>query len=214
MKKGLRKNLVNEYIKKANGVLHLGAHAGQEAANYHSLNKPVVWVEAMPHVFDRLVKNVSQYHNQKAICALITDFDNEKYTFNISNNVDGVSSSIFEFGDYSSGKNSLWPELNLNMINKIELTSTKLDSLFEKNNIESKNYDFWVIDLQGAELLAMKGADVSINNCKTIYVEISQEEVYKNGVLYPELKRFLNSKGFVALYEPKKIHDDVLFVRK
>ena len=70
---------------------------------------------------------------------LITDFDNEKYTFNISNNVDGVSSSIFEFGDYSSGKNSLWPELNLNMINKIELTSTKLDSLFEKNNIESKN---------------------------------------------------------------------------
>ncbi len=81
MQKGLRKNLVNEHIKKSNGVLHLGAHAGQEALNYYSFNKPVVWVEAMPHVFDRLVENVSQYHNQKAICALITDLDNEKYLF-------------------------------------------------------------------------------------------------------------------------------------
>jgi FkbM family methyltransferase len=205
---------LNEYIIKSTGVLHLGAHTGQEAGYYHSLNKSVVWVEAMPNIFKQLSENISQYQNQQAINALISDLDDQMYNFNVSNNWDGVSSSIFEFGDYGSGKNSLWPDLNLTMINQIQLTSTKLDSLFEKNNIDSRNYDFWVLDLQGAELLALKGADDSIEYCKTIYVEISQEEVYKNGVLYIELKNFLDTKGFYPIYEPKEIHDDVIFIRK
>lgn len=204
----------NEYIEKSTGVLHLGAHVGQESNYYHSLNKPVVWVEAMPNVFEKLIENIDKYHNQQAINALITDIDNQIYNFNVSNNWDGVSSSIFEFGDYGSGKNSLWPNLNLTMIKQIQLTSIKLDSLFEKNNIDPKSYDFWVLDLQGAELLALKGADDSIKYCKTIYVEISQEEVYKNGVLYIDLKNFLDTKGFYPLYEPKEIHDDVIFIRK
>jgi FkbM family methyltransferase len=205
---------LNEYIIKSTGVLHLGAHTGQEAGFYHSLNKSVVWVEAIPNVFKQLTENISQYHNQEAINALITDLDDQIYNFNVSNNWNGVSSSIFEFGDYGSGENSLWPSLNLTMVNQIQLTSIKLDSLFEKNNIDSKNYDFWVIDLQGAELLALKGSDNSIKNCNMIYAEISQKEVYKNGVLYKELKNFLNDKGFHPLNEPNEIHDDVLFIRR
>jgi hypothetical protein len=79
--------------------------------------------------------------------------------------------------------------------------------------LDVTQYDFWVIDVQGAELLALQGAEQSISKCNFILAEVSQGEVYQNGVLYPELKNFLMSKGFVPAYEPKKIHDDVLFLR-
>lgn len=213
MKKAFRRNIINEHISKSTGVLHLGAHAGQEAGSYFNLNKSVIWVEAIPHVYEKLVCNIEKFNNQQAFCALITDTDNQSYTFNVSNNTGGVSSSIYEFGDYSSGKNSLWPGLNLTMVDKIDLISITLDTLALKNNFNTAQYDFWVLDLQGAELLALKGAEQSIKNCKYILSEISQAEVYKNGVLYSDLKRFLEAKGFFPLYEPKKIHDDVLFVK-
>ena len=214
MKKQMRRNIINEHISKSTGVFHLGAHVGQEAENYFNLNKSVIWVEAMPHVHEKLISNIEKFHNQQAFCALITDKDNQQYTFNVSNFKEGVSSSIFEFGDYSSGKNSLWPTLNLTMIDKLELTSTTIDSLVTNNNINVSQYDFWILDLQGAELVALKGAEKSIEQCRFILGEISQDEVYKNGVLYPDLKRFLETKGFFPLYESKKIHDDVLFVRQ
>jgi hypothetical protein len=122
---------LNEYIIKSTGVLHLGAHTGQEAGYYHSLNKSVLWVEAMPNVFKQLTKNISQYHNQEAINALITDLDNQIYNFNVSNNWNGVSSSIFEFGDYGSGENSLWPSLNLTMVDQIQLEMNHLLKLLQ-----------------------------------------------------------------------------------
>ena len=156
--------------------------------------------------------------NKRKLGNIWENFDNLKFflqhSFNVSNFKEGVSSSIFEFGDYSSGKNSLWPTLNLTMIDKLELTSTTIDSLVTNNNIDVSQYDFWILDLQGAELVALKGAEKAIEKCKFILAEISQDEVYKNGVLYPDLKRFLEAKGFFPLYESKKIHDDVLFVRQ
>ena len=84
----------------------------------------------------------------------------------------------------------------------------------ETNNIEISQYNFWIVDLQGAELLALKGAEKSLKSCDKLYVEVSLDEVYKGGVLYPELLNYLNSQGFIPTFEPRKIHDDVLFVRK
>jgi hypothetical protein len=145
---------------------------------------------------------------------LLTDRDNVSHTFNISNNLDGVSSSIFEFGKYSEGEKTLWPKHNLHMVSSINLLSARLDTLIESNNIDIVQYNFWIVDLQGAELLALRGAEKSLKNCDMLYVEVSLDEVYKGGVLYPELLNYLNEQGFTPAFEPRKIHDDILFIRK
>ncbi len=214
MKKFQKKELLEKYISLSKGVLHLGAHEGQEADQYSKFNKPVIWVEAIPHVFERLIENLKSYPDQKGYSALLTNKDGYKINFNISSNVKGVSSSIFNFGPYSEGEKSLWPKHNLTMVDKIELTSTRLDTLINSNNISIKDYNFWIVDLQGAELLALHGAGEYISQCDMMYVEVSTDTVYENGVLWPELSEFIISKGFTPLYEPSKIHDDVLFVRK
>jgi hypothetical protein len=48
--KRLRENLLAQYISRANGLLYLGAHLGQEATKYEKCNKPVIWVEAIRDV--------------------------------------------------------------------------------------------------------------------------------------------------------------------
>ncbi len=200
-------------LKRSKGVLHLGAHLAEEASQYAEAGKPVIWVEALPHIYAQLEEKLRVFPDQQAYCAVLGDEDGNPIKFHVSNNWEGVSSSIFEFGPYAAGENSLWPELNLKMIDTIDLTMTTIDALMQRAEIDMNQYDHWVIDLQGAELLALAGAEKTLPACTSLITEISQEAVYDNGVLWPALRDHLASRGFVPRWEPEKTHDDVLFER-
>ena len=60
------------------------------------------------------------------------------------------------------------------MIDTIELKSITIDTFVKNNNIDIKNYNHWVIDIQGAELLALKGAK-DFQKCNSILIEVSEE---------------------------------------
>ena len=62
---------------------------------------------------------------------LLTDKTNQKLDFYLSNN-DYASSSIFKFGKLSVGNESLWPNKNLKMIDKIKLNTCSFDDFIEK----------------------------------------------------------------------------------
>jgi FkbM family methyltransferase len=198
-------------LQNSNGIFHLGAHRGTEAPIYDWFGKKVIWIEANPQIYFDLSINIKKYPNQKSFCYLITDQINKKYKFNISNN-DSASSSIFEFGELSTGINNLWPEKKkLRFIRRIELFSTTIDNFVNENKIDIKDYDHWVIDLQGAELLALKGSLKSLQSCKSILVEVSDGEVYKNSPNYKEIFRFLEFYNFKALNEVTSKHCNLLF---
>ncbi len=200
-------------LLRASGILHLGAHFGQEAATYAQYDKPVLWVEALPHIYASLEKNIQQYHKQRALCALLGNRDGEQKKFYVSNNMHGVSSSMFPFGEHGSGDKSLWPQLKLAMEGSVTLSTIRLDTLMYRNDIDVADYDFWIVDLQGAELLALQGAGELLSRCNAMYVEISTVDVYRGGVLWPELRQWLIEAGFTAVWEPTMKHDDVLLVR-
>ena len=214
MQPGERAAAKRVHLDAARGVLHLGAHIGQESAAYEDKGKPVVWVEAMPSVFAILRQNIATREKQRALCALLSDVDGQETRFHISNNEAGVSSSVFEFGEYGAGERTLWPELGLTMVSTLTLTTTTLDTLLRDAGIDASQYDYWVVDLQGAELLALKGAVAALAHCNALFVEASTVEVYQGGVLWPELRDWLNAAGFVPLWAPEGGHDDVLCVRR
>ena len=206
-----RAELIKQYISRSKGILHLGAHLGQEAEKYDELEKRVLWVEALPEIYKRLDERLRGFKNQNALLALLGNTDHTDITFYISNNFEGASSSIFEFGEYANGDKSLWPQQNLHMTGEIHLQCITLDTLFSANQIDVQDYDFWVIDLQGSEKLALEGAAESLKCSRSLLVEVSTVEVYKSGVLWPELKDFLEKNGFSPLWEPFDQHCDVLF---
>ncbi len=204
---------LDERQRLAKGVLHLGAHLGQESDSYAAMSLPVIWVEALPHIYERLQQRLQAFPDQSALCAVLGDEDGKQVKFNVSNNWEGVSSSIFDFGPYGSGEQSLWPEIGLTMVESQMLQMKTLDQLAASARVDLSQFDFWVLDLQGAELLALKGATNSLRHCKSMLVEISQQCVYEGGVLWSELNRHILAAGFRPLWNPEKIHDEVLFIR-
>lgn len=208
-----RQTLIQQNMKRATGILHLGAHKGHEGKDYAAAGKKVIWIEALPTIYAKLEKNIEKFSDQKAFCSLLGDIDGQQQKFYISNNFEGVSSSIYQFGEYGGGEKSLWPELELKMIDSITLPMMKLDTLLEGNKVDPNEYDYWIVDLQGAELITFKGAENSLRSCKAIYVEVSTVEVYEGGAKWEEIKDFLGNIGFSPLWTPSMDHDDILFVR-
>jgi FkbM family methyltransferase len=199
-------------MSNSKGILHIGSHRGSEAAVYEWFGKKVIWIEANPKIFIDLKINIKQFKFQKAICALLTNKDNERKNFYISNN-DGASSSIYEFGNLSSGAYSLWKNKNLKMIDEINLKTKMLDTVIEENNVDIKNYDHWIIDVQGAELLVLEGSKKNIKFCNSIYIEVSKGDVYKNGSQWEDIKKLLNEFGLKQIKEIQSEHENVLFTR-
>ena len=58
--------------------------------------------------------------------------------------------------------------------------------------IKIDGYNHWVLDLQGSELLALKGAKNSLQYCNSLTIEVSRGEVYKNSAQYEDIINFLN----------------------
>ena len=169
------------------GSFHIGAHECEELDFYNQLGlKPedVVWIDAIPSkVNEEKKKGIPNVYK-----AVITDKDDEEIIFNVSNN--GQSSSVLEFGTHS--QEHAW----VVYVDKINMNSITIDSFFERNNIDASKYNFWNFDIQGAELMALKGAAQSIKYAKAIYLEVNEKELYKNCGLITEIDAFLLQYNF------------------
>ncbi len=202
------------YLYKSKGVLHIGAHRGSERFVYDWLGKEVIWIEANPRMFRELKKNLIEFRYQKAYEALLHSKKGEFVDFFLSSN-DNASSSIYDFSkDFKDNKLFFQnKKRNISMINKIKLKTYTLDDLILKNNIDIKKFNHWVIDVQGAELEVLKGSVESIKFCNSITVEVSTENFYEEGSKFNDVKEFLNKFNFKFTKDPKRNHEDVIFVR-
>lgn len=205
--------LVDLFTRFSSGIVHVGGHHAQEAHWYASLGKPVVWVEAMPSAVARMEEVIAEYPDQRVLQACVSSVDGQEVTFHVSANNDGASSSLFDFGSASSGATSMWPDVDLRMIEDLHLQTITLDSLFDQHNIPLAHLDHWIIDVQGAELLVLMGGVSSLAYCRSILVESSSIDVYSGGAKWHEVRDFLEQHGFVPLWECLG-HMDVLFVRR
>lgn len=197
-------------LKNCNGIIHFGAHRGQEAEIYEWFRKKVIWIEANPKIFFDLTIKIKQFPNQVAYNHLITNITGDFYNFNISNN-DAASSSIFDFGKLSVGKKNLWPNKKLKYDEKIKLKSISIDDFILKNNIDLNNFNHWILDLQGAELLALSGAKNSLKFCKSLVVEVSNGDVYKDAPNFKEIINYLNQFNFININNLIDKHQNLLF---
>lgn len=196
-------------IIKSSGILHLGAHRGKEAEIYQWFNKKVLWIEANPNIFSDLNNHIKYYFKQVAINALLGD-ENKKKDFFVSNR-DASCSSIFDLSDEVKNK-KLWKNENIIMKKKIKLAMKKLDTLIAEKEIDIKDYNHWILDLQGSEIQVLKGSIDSLKYCNSMMVEISKKNFYENGsTQWKDLNKFLNMHGFKANIEPSSDHCDVLF---
>ena len=222
VKLNTHKNNVHPYAKpsltsikcilRSTGVLHIGAHRGTEAAIYDWLHKKVLWIEANPKIAEELSDNISRHFDQKYICVLVGNQNKENVDFYISNN-DAACSSIYDFSKKVKDK-ILWKERNFLMTEKIQLKMQTLDDIFNSNKINPSDYSHWIMDIQGAELLALEGAKDSIKFCNSLEIEVSKEEFYNGGAKWNDIKNLLTKENFILINEPITSHSEVIFIKK
>jgi hypothetical protein len=193
--------------KKINikGCFHVGAHDCEELPIYNNFGiktEDIVWVDALSFKVEqsiaRGIPNV--YH------AVITDKDDEDVVFNVANNIQ--SSSILEFGTHAIEH----PQVVF--VDKIHQKSITIDTFFKRNNLDASKYDFWNFDIQGAELLALKGATETIKHAKVLYLEVNSKELYKDCALINEIDEYLAPLGFKRVLTNMTIHKwgDALYI--
>lgn len=177
------------FLGEARGVIHVGANAGQERDLYAAHRLPVVWIEPIPEVFERLRRNIQGYPGQRAYQALITDADGGSYTFHIANN-DGESSSIFDLADHRD----VWPEVSYER--RITLESITLASFLDRHAIDVGGFDTLVMDTQGSELLVLKGAESILPRIEQVWTEAADFQAYRDGARLQDIGDFLSARGF------------------
>ena len=187
------------------GSFHIGAHECEELQFYNQIGlnpEDIIWIEAISSkVAEAANKGIPNVYN-----AIITDKNDEDIIFNISNNVQ--SSSVLEFGTHS--QEHPW----VVYVDKIKHKSITIDTFFERNNINASKYNFWNFDIQGAELMALKGATNSIKYAKAIYLEVNEKELYKNCGLITDIDVFLSNYNFKRVLTNMTIHGwgDALYI--
>jgi FkbM family methyltransferase len=177
-------SLKEKYDLKIKGVLHIGAHIGQEFQTYERLGiKNVMFFEPIKNTFNRLKENVGD----KAILinTALGNKEGEVEMFTETIN-EGQSSSVLE-PDYH-----LVQHPSIQFDGKETVKMTKLDKFIE----HKEKFNFINIDVQGYELEVFKGGSEYLNTIDYVMTEVNRAELYKGCAKIEELDSYLGSYGF------------------
>lgn len=180
--------LVEKYKIQLQGVLHIGAHGCEEIHKYESYlpRNKILWVEAIP---EKVEQNKNNYPNVLIEQAVVSDVI-EPVTFHVSNN--GESSSMLELGTHMKH------HPHIHYTHSFETQTQRLDDLIRSPKYENLLFNFVNLDIQGAELKALKGMEEYLVQGKVeyIYTEVNREHIYQDCCLVEELDEFLGRFGF------------------
>jgi FkbM family methyltransferase len=202
-------DIVERYKRVPKGIIHIGGHTGEEIRDYYSAGvKNVVWVEANPAVFEMLHNNTARYPGNVAYNALISDKDGEQAEFNITNN--GESSSMLKLDRHKQH------HPHIHVVGSMNLLTKTFDTLAKEKEIDTSKYDFLNMDIQGAELMALKGMEETLKSIDMVYTEVNSGEVYTGCAKINEIDEFLSARGFERVETRMTEYEwgDALYIRK
>jgi hypothetical protein len=178
--------LVRKYNVKINGVLHVGAHECEEINDYERYvpREKILWVEALP---DKVQLCKQKFKSLNIENAVVSDTI-EKLVFKVANN--GQSSSILDFGLH------LNYHPHVHYVREFECETQLLKNILPKYNID---YNFLNLDIQGAELKALKGMDKYLEKVDYLYTEVNSDQVYKGCAIITELDEYLKKYGLTRV---------------
>ncbi|MFY0607977.1 MAG: FkbM family methyltransferase [Cyclobacteriaceae bacterium] len=182
-------SLIAENNISIQGILHIGAHHAEELDLYEKIGvEKVIWIEGSPTTFQQLNKRILGRKGHAAFNLLVSDKSGQEVSFNVASF--SQSSSLLEFGSHATS----YPDIKTT--DHVKLKTIRLDNFFT-NGLGGIN--FLNLDIQGAELMALKGMGDLINHIEYIYLEINLVQVYKGGARLHQIDSYLGRKGFLRV---------------
>lgn len=182
---------LQKHLKKpVKGVIHVGAHKAEEHTFYKSNGiEKTVWVEANPMLLNDILSRTILSPGQSVHLAAAHERDFDVVRLNVANN--GESSSILDL-DYHKTAHP-----HIHYVGYVDIPTRRVDSIMIKGGYCIEEFNFMNIDVQGAELLVLKGSTALLDKTVDyIYTEVNEKSLYKDCALIGELDIFLSEYGF------------------
>lgn len=185
-------------------VLHVGAHEAEEAEKYEALGADTVhWVESQPDLVRQLREKLDGRFHRIYQGSVWSESGQQKH-FHLASN--SQSSSLYPFHLHLKSH----PEVT--ETGRHEVTTIRLDDL-----LPEMKFNIVVMDIQGAELEALKGMGQLLDAAKIAYLEVNKRKLYKGIPMIEELDSGLKGRGFrrlVTSWEKGKGWGDAVYVKQ
>ena len=190
-------------------ILDIGAMDARQSVEFSEIfeDAKIYTFEATPENYQKCLENVAKSENKDRIQVFdvaVSDKDEKIkfYPLSIEEMNKGGNMGIGSmFKLMPEEERKIFPEQNWEQ-REIEVEGTRIDTWKEKNNIGP--IDLVWMDVQGAELHALKGMGESLHNVKAILTEAGTKAYYEGHTLFPEIQAYLAQFGFVHL--PESVH--------
>jgi FkbM family methyltransferase len=174
---------------KPEGIIHVGAHHGEELNTYFSDAdvKNIVFFEASPSTFNVLKRNIDSMQKPAHIVSV------DAYPYGL-----GSEEKEVDFFVASNGQSSsvLKPKLHINKYPSITFNSVEKVQIKTLDSFSLEGFKFLSMDVQGYELEVLKGAENTLKNINWVYTEVNSALLYENCVLIEDLDKHLANRGF------------------
>jgi methyltransferase, FkbM family len=202
------------------GVIHVGAHRGEEVDSYLGAGfDEIVLIEANPSMHGELAVRFAGDARVRPFHCAISDHDGTIDLHIHTSRTGSVEpASILPLKRFKEIVGTLHtPET-------VRVRCRTLDSLLLENEISADAFGLLNIDVQGAELLVLKGAERTLASIEAVIAEVALLELYEGAPLENEIVEFLGERGFVkvegiyhTLYEDRSVFPawgECLFVKE
>ena len=208
-------NLVSEHNMDIRGVIHIGAHYGDEYEKFRSLGvKNFLFFEPNPTTFKKLEEHIASCDTEGVNITMVNvalgHRDIEDATMYVETANKGMSCSLMKPKKHVD----LYP--NITFDSTIEVQQTFLDKYFYESDLDISDFNMINIDVQGYELEVFKGAVGVLSDIDYVMTEVNLDELYEGCPMLGDLDEFLGNIYCFERVAQRIIHDawgDALYVK-
>jgi FkbM family methyltransferase len=197
-----------EHGLQPRGVIHIGAHEGKEYERYQAMGfGKILFIEANPAVFTRLKAKLDGKHGVVLANCAISD---RAGTAKLRVTSMDQSSSLLPLKLHSR----IYPDIVETQ--QLEVRTITLDALLVELALDAADFNFLNIDIQGAELLALRGAEKTLRHIEAINTEVNLAELYEGCARLEEVDLHLKRRSFTRVAMVTPFHPswgDAFYVR-
>ena len=196
--------LKKKYKMNIKGIIHIGAHFGQEIPDYIDCGiQDMVMFEPLQENFKVLAEKAKDLNANIVGHQVALGPEPGKTKMYVSDH-NRISSSILK------------PKVHLTHHPNVKFPETEEVEVNCLDNYDCFNYNFINMDVQGYELEVLKGGKKTLEQVDYVYCEVNRDEVYENNAFVEELDEFLAEYNMerVETSWDGQIWGDALYVRK
>jgi FkbM family methyltransferase len=175
--------------KNIRGIIHIGAHECEERMGYikhFGINdNNTIWIDAIKTIVEKMKSTIP---NLRIFNECISNTDNNIVSFMVTNNYQ--SSSMLNLKTHKK------EHPHIHEIDRLLISTKTIQTFYKENNINSSDFNFMNLDIQGAELMALQGAGDILHDIDYIYTEVNTAELYEGCCLIEDIDTYLSKYNF------------------